>query len=84
MQSFSCAGFLSSWIARVAAPYDLSAADLVSTLLPNERNIAGMDGRIDYEAVPPLEAALRESVGKPGSGFHRLRLPGIEANPQAA
>ena len=43
-----------------------------------------MDRRIDYEAVPPLEAALCESVGKPGSGFSGLRLPGMEANPQAA
>jgi len=75
---------ISSWIARLAARYDLSAADLVSTLLPNESVTAAMDQRIDYEAVPSLEAALCDAAGKPDAGFHGQRVPGIEANPNAA
>ncbi len=44
----------------------------------------GMERRIDYEAVPLLEAALCDAAGKPDSGFHGQRLPGFEANPTAA
>ncbi len=43
-----------------------------------------MDQRIDYEAVPSLEAALCDAAGKPDAGFHGQRVPGIEANPNAA
>lgn len=75
---------ISSWIARIAARYDLSAADLISALLPNEQRSGDMNRRIDYEAVPPLETALIAAAGKPESGFEGQRLPGIEANPKAA
>jgi hypothetical protein len=74
---------LSSWIARIAARYDLSAAELVARL-PLEDGSAGMEQRIDYEAVPGLEAALCDAAGKPVAGFQGQRLPGIEANPKAA
>ena len=74
---------LSSWIARIAARYDLSAADLMARL-PYEDISAGMEQHIDYEAVPSLEAALCDAAGKPGDGFQGQRLPGIEANPKAA
>jgi hypothetical protein len=75
---------ISSWIARIAARYDLSAAALISARLPNQQRTRDLDQRIDYEADPSLETALRDAAGKPESGFGALRLPGIDANPEAA
>jgi hypothetical protein len=75
---------ISSWIARIAARYDLSAEDLISTLVPTGQLTWDLDRRIDYEAIPHLEAALRNVVGKPDFGFGGQRVPGFAANPKAA
>ena len=49
---------LSSWVARIAARYDLSAFDLVRHLLPKADDVAEMLHWLDYRPVAPLEAAL--------------------------
>jgi hypothetical protein len=49
-----------------------------------ESSAGGIDRRIDYEAIPSLEAALCKAVGKPDSDFHAQRVPGIEINPKTA
>ena len=60
---------LSSWIARIAARYDLSADALVRHLLPKEQSVAGMTRWIDNRSLPRLEAALAEAAGLPEMAF---------------
>ena len=75
---------LSSWIARIAARYDLSADALVRHLLPNKPSSDGVVHAIDDEPVPQLEAALAEAAGQPGMDFAAHRFPGLAAHPEAA
>jgi len=75
---------LSSWIARLAARYDLSANTLVRHLLPNEQRLGGVARWIDDRSFPHLEAALAEASGQLGIDFAACRLPGVAANPDAA
>jgi len=75
---------LSSWIARLAARYDLSADNLVRHLLPNEPSLGGIARWIDDRPYPQLEAALAEAAGQPGMDFTACRLPGLAANPAAS
>ena len=75
---------LSSWIARIAARYDLSADALVRHLLPKEQSVAGMTRSIDIRSLPRLEAALAEAAGLPEMAFAARRLPGVTAQPEVA
>ena len=75
---------LSSWIARVAARYDLSADALVRHLLPNAPSSNGLARAIDDEPVPQLEAALATAAGQLGMDFAAHRFPGLAAHPEAA
>lgn len=75
---------LSSWIARIAARYDLSADALVRHLLPNEPSSDGVVHAIDDKPFPQLEAALAEAAGQPGMDFAAHRFPGLAAHPEAA
>ena len=75
---------LSSWIARNAARYDLSADALVRHLLPNEPSSGGVVHAIDDKPVPQLEAALAEATGQPGMDFAAHRFQGLSAHPEAA
>ncbi len=75
---------LSSWIARIAARYDLSADALVRHLLPKEQSVAGMTRWIDNRSLPRLEAALAEAARLPEMAFAARRLPGVTAHPEVA
>ena len=75
---------LSSWIARIAARYDISGDELVRYLLPDERSLGGIARLIDERADPQLEAALTDAAGQPGMDFAAQRCPGVAANPTAA
>lgn len=75
---------LSSWIARIAARYDLAADDLVRYLLPNETDLSGMSQWIDVCAWPPLEDALAAATNRPLVNFVQQRLSGLTVNPGAA
>lgn len=74
----------SSWIARIAARYDLAAGDLVQHLLPNETDVSGMAQWIDVCPWPPLEDALAAATHVPRAQVARQRLAGLAANPEAA
>jgi hypothetical protein len=65
---------LSSWVARIAARYDLFADQLVRHLLANTADATEMIRRLDYQTVAPLETALAEAAGQPAAGFARHRL----------
>jgi hypothetical protein len=75
---------LSSWIARIAARYDLAADGLVQYLLPNETDVSGMARWIDVCPCPPLEDALAAATDLPHAHFAQRRLAGLSANPDAA
>lgn len=75
---------ISSWIARIAARYDLSTAAFVPNLLPNEADNAEMAWWIDVCACKLLEDALAVAAGVPIASFARQRLAGLAANPHAA
>jgi len=75
---------ISSWIARIAARYDLSTDALVQNLLPNETDNAEMARRIDVCACKPLEDTLAVVAGVPIASFARQRLAGLAANPHTA
>lgn len=75
---------LSSWVARIAARYDLSAEAFVQHLLPNETDCAGMVHWIDVCPCPPLESALAAATGMPRESFAQQRLPGLAVTPDAA
>jgi hypothetical protein len=70
---------LSSWVARIAARYDLSAFDLVRHLLPKADDVAEMLHWLDYRPVAPLEAALVDVAGQPAVDVrgHRLTDPAM-------
>ena len=74
----------SSWIARIAARYDLSAEALVRHLLLGELNVGGMVRSIDDRPCPQLEVALAEAAGQPEMDFAARRLPGLTAHPEVA
>jgi hypothetical protein len=59
----------SSWLARIAARYDVSAEGLVRHLLPNEPDAPGTIRRVDHVVVPALEAALGEATARPACSF---------------
>jgi hypothetical protein len=65
---------LSSWVARIAARYDLSADALMRHLLANSADATEMIRCFDYQTVAPLEAALVDAAGQPAAGFtgHRF------------
>ena len=75
---------LSSWIARIAARYDLSADALVRHLLLGGPNVGGMVRTIDDRPCPQLEVALAEAAGQPEMDFAARRLPGLTAHPEVA
>ena len=75
---------LSSWLARIAARYDLDAHALVRHLLPTQTDITDVVRCFDRRATAPLEAALAEATGEPASGMAAHRLAGMTTNPQAA
>jgi hypothetical protein len=75
---------ITSWIARIAARYDLSTDALVQTLLPNDPDNAAMVRWIDVCACEPLEDTLAVAAGVPIASFARQRLAGLAANPSAA
>lgn len=75
---------ISSWIARIAARYDVSPDDLVHTLLPNDTDTAAMARWIDVCACEPLEDTLAKAAGVPVASFARRRLTGLATNPYAA
>jgi hypothetical protein len=75
---------LSSWIARIAARYDLAADDLVQYLLPNETDVSGMARWIDVCPWPPLEDALAAATNRPRAHIAERRLAGLAVNPDAA
>src|SRR4051794_15381726 len=68
---------LSSWVARIAARYDLSAYDLVQHLLPKADDVAEMLRWLDDRPVAPLEAALVEAAGQPATDFSEHRFTGL-------
>ena len=75
---------LSSWLARIAARYDLHADALVRHLLTNAANATAMVGCLDYQTVAPLEAALAAMAGQPVAGFAAHRLTGLVDHPRTA
>lgn len=75
---------LSSWIARIAARYDVSPYDLVRHLIPANAGYADMYRLIDSRAAGPLEAALAEVTGQPKAEFADRRLAGLAVDPGAA
>lgn len=75
---------LSSWVARIAARYDLSATALARHWLPSEPGVGGMARWIDDRPCPRLEAALAEAAGQPGMDFAARRFPGVAAHPEVA
>ncbi len=75
---------LSSWVARIAARYDLSAHGLVRHLLTRADDVAEMLRCLDYRPIAPLEAALAEATGLPAAGFGGHRLTGLITIPEAA
>lgn len=75
---------LSSWVARIAARYDLYPDVLVRHLLANTADTAGMVQRLDHQAVPPLEAALVEATGQPADSFAEHRFTRLMTSPPAA
>ena len=75
---------LSSWIARIAARYDLSADALVRHLLLGEPNVGGIVRYIDDRPCPQLEVALAEAAGQPEMDFAARRLPGLTEHPGVA
>jgi hypothetical protein len=75
---------LSSWIARIAARYDLAADDLVRYLLPYETDVSGIAQWIDVCPWPLLEDALAAATNRPRAHFARQRLAGLAVNPDVA
>jgi len=75
---------LSSWLARIAARYDLHADALVRHLLTNAANATAMVGCLDYQTVAPLEAALAAMAGQPVAGFAAHRLTALVDHPRTA
>jgi hypothetical protein len=75
---------LSSWIARIAARYDISGDELVRYLLPNEGRYGDIARSIDERADPRLEVALADAAGQPGMDFAAQRLAGLPGNTMAA
>ena len=75
---------LSSWIARIAARYDLSADALIQHLLPQESDSSGVVRRLDVCAYPVLEAALATATGVPAPRLAAQRLADLAARPAAA
>jgi hypothetical protein len=67
---------LSSWLARIAARYDLTAHALVRHLLPDVTDATTMVRCLDYQTIAPLEAALAAAAGQPVTGFAGHRLTG--------
>jgi hypothetical protein len=67
---------LSSWLARIAARYDLPAHALVRHLLPDVTDATTMVRCLDYQTIAPLEAALAAAAGQPVAGFAGHRLTG--------
>ena len=67
---------LSSWLARIAARYDLHAHALVRHLLTDAADAATMVRCLDYQMIAPLEAALAAASGQPVAGFAGHRLTG--------
>ena len=74
----------SSWLARIAARYDVSAEGLVRHLLPREADASGMIQRVDHVVVPALEAALAEATASPACSFVGQGLAGLSARQPAA
>lgn len=74
----------SSWMARVAARYDLAPATLARHLLPNETNVSVMYRLIDSCAAPPLEAAFVEAVGRSDGEIGARRRAGLISGPHRA
>ncbi len=74
----------SSWRARIAARYDVSAEVLVRHLLPGEADVPGMIRRVDHVVVPALEAALAEATATPACSFAGQRLAALTADQPAA
>ncbi len=75
---------LSSWIARVAARYDVSPYDLIRHLIPAEAGYADLYRLIDSRAAGPLETALAEVTGQSKAEFAGRRLAGLTGDPGAA
>lgn len=80
---------LSSWIARIAARYDVSAGCLVGHLLPQDpsRGVpiwGGTAHGIDARPDPPLEAILAGATGQSEKDLATHRFPGLAANRKGA
>lgn len=71
---------LSSWIARIAARYDLTPESLARHLLPGNSDAGPMARTIDHYTAPSLEAALGAATGQPPSGFTKQRQFGAAAS----
>lgn len=75
---------LSSWIARVAARYDVSPYELTRHVIPAEAGYADMYRLIDSRAAGPLQAALANVTGQSEAEFGVRRLAGLTADPGTA
>ena len=75
---------LSSWMARIAARYDLTADTLMRHLLANGADATTMIQSLDDQTAAPLEAAIVEATGRPAADFAGHRLPDPISRPQAA
>jgi hypothetical protein len=75
---------ISSWIARIAARYDVSPYDLVQYVLPGEDGYAELYRWIDSRVAHPLEAAISNATGLPVTEFAVRRLPGLTSDPRTA
>jgi hypothetical protein len=74
---------ISSWLARIAARYDLSTDMLVGHLLPGADDVTGRAGALDYRADEHLEAAIGEALDLPAGIFSQHRLPVAAATPRS-
>jgi hypothetical protein len=68
---------LSSWMARIATRYDLTADTLMRHLLANGADATKMIQSLDYQTAAPLEAAIVEATGRPAVDFAGHRLPDL-------
>ena len=75
---------LSSWIARIAARYDLTADALVQYLLPNNVEPQSTALAIDGRPWLQLELALAEAAGQLEMEFAACRFPGVVTHPEVA
>jgi hypothetical protein len=75
---------LSSWVARIAARYDLSANALARHVLPGDPSVDGMLRHIDERPCPPLELVFAGAVGRPDMDFAGHRVPDLTIHSEAA